>query len=705
MMNESAELLEGLIREISAKAGGVLEHTIKESFLFDSTRSAIAEELREMEEKIGSPEVAPYAQTILYAFDALADRQKRVIRDNLGLLKEGLDTSIDIVRQLAKTAADKSVLEFEIKLLERFIITSEVVRDWKDHVKNILIETSRVLDIYLLFSLFVTDNEQYEMEVFWLDSPSEHTKSTFEQVILNKIAENSAFESVNDIHISHNVARSEQQLPISQESVTLSTKSVFLEAPRIGGIVGLGVNFQSSVDPIKALVIESILTTLLNVVGSIKAIYKYTKDLEYYATRDPLTNQLNQRMFWEFLVYEVGRAKRHGYSMAVLMADVDDFKRLNDTYGHAFGDRFLSELAIVMKEAIRKEDMLARYGGDEFAIILPEVDMEQACLIAERLLEAVRRFSILVEEDNVRVRETVSVGIAIFPHHAAEARDLFLVADNMLYKAKEMGKNRVVFPSQQDVAGVFRNIGEKTFQIMRAIDERRITPYFQPIVQSNSGEIEAYEVLMRIDLPNRIMEAGEFIELAESSGLISQMDYIVTLQKAKERGFKGYLFLNMSPKALIIKEFIPTVRKIVRGSGIDPSQLVLEITERDTVRNVTLLQKFVLDLKYEGFNFAIDDFGSGFASFSYLKRFPIDFVKVDGEFIRGMQQPGSMDRAIVTSIETLAKGAGIRTVAESVEQEEIWADVRNVGIDYVQGYYVGRPAPDFVPPRGSLAGG
>lgn len=604
-----------------------------------------------------------------------------------------------LTRRLRAVAVDRDVLEFEVRLLEKFIITSEVVKDWKEHVQDILLEINKVMDVYFLFCIFRVEDEQYDLEVFWKGTPVAGTREVFERVITKQVRAHPRFAHPEQFTILHNVADPARTLELDADGIDLSTKSLFVESPSIGGIVGIGVHSDLSSDPTRHLVVESILTTLLNVVGSIKAIYKYTKELEYFATRDPLTNLYNQRVFWELLDYEVGRSERHGYKAGLLLIDIDNFKNVNDAYGHAFGDRFLREIAATLRQAVRRGDILARYGGDEFTVVLPEADQEQAYSVARRIMDGLARLHVNAP-DGVPVKCSASIGAAVLPDHAREAKDLFLIADNMMYRAKSLGKDRISLPSEDDIVGVLKSVGEKTMLIMNAIEERGVFPHFQPIMNVRTGIVEAHETLMRIRVPDGILNANEFVELAAGMGVMNKLDYIViekAFEKAAASRYRGLLFINMSPKALIVSEFIPTVRRLVERYGIDPGRVVFEITERDTVRNTNLLERFVLDLKFEGFKFAIDDFGSGFSSFQYIKRFPVDIVKIEGDFIRGMVASGGIDRAVVMSIVALAKELGIKTVAEYVETGEILEAVRAVGIDYAQGYHVGRPGTELVP--------
>jgi EAL domain-containing protein (putative c-di-GMP-specific phosphodiesterase class I) len=300
--------------------------------------------------------------------------------------------------------------------------------------------------------------------------------------------------------------------------------------------------------------------------------------------------------------------------------------------------------------------------------------------------------------DGQDVSASASIGIATYPDHADEPKDLFLFADNMMYKAKAEGKARVAVPSDEDVMDVFRSISEKGLTILRAVEEKRVIPYFQPILATEPDRIEAVEVLSRIDLGSTVMGASEFIEIAEKMGVIDRIDYVViekALEVIGESGFEGQVFINLSPRAMVLSEFIPTVRRLVEEAGIAKERIVFELTERDTVKNIQVLEKFVQELRLEGFKFAIDDFGSGFSSFHYLKHFPIDYLKIEGDFILNLLDD-KRDRAFVRLIAQLSRELKIRTVAEFVENPEVLEQVRELGIDYAQGYLIGRPAPSPV---------
>lgn len=602
-----------------------------------------------------------------------------------------------LANKLKDIAVDKDLLEFEVQLLDKFLITSDVVRDWRDYIGELLVDINRVMPTYTLMTIFRVDDDQFEVDVFWYGIPDESIKLHFEAYVQEAISKNEHFLEFSDYVIRHNTASHNSHIDINDYAdFAHRTKSLFLDTPKIGGIVGLSVQSDVVTDPIRHIVIDSILTTMANLVGSVKAINKYTHDLEYYAAHDPLTGLFNQRIFNDLLEYEIKRSEQHKDSFSLLVIDCDNFKPINDRYGHAFGDIFLQEFARLLGTVKRPEDILSRYGGDEFTIILPEADVKGALAIAHKITHGAEDFRLLAT-DGSYVGVTVSIGISTYPEHAKTHKELFLIADDMMYKAKEEGKNGVRIPSNDDILSVIKEQKAKSALLIDAVSNNRIVPYFQPIQTMRTGKNEIHELLMRIEIDGRVISAYEFIEIAESMSIINRMDLIVienAFKKIKEEKYEGILFINLSPKSLVVGNYTESITKLIHQYEIPKEQLVFEITERETVKNFAILEKFVLNLKMAGYKFAIDDFGSGFSSFHYIKKFPIDYVKIDGEFIVNINKD-KKDRAFVHSIVTLAQELGIQTIAEYVEDEEIVTTLKEMGVDYLQGFHIGRPKNNF----------
>lgn len=622
---------------------------------------------------------------------------------NITTLKSGFeefDTLMnefdELSRKLKDIAVDKEILEFEVKLLDKLIITSDVVRDWKEHIHDLLHDINSVMPIYSLTTIFESENGLCEIEIFWPGRPSDECRTYMEKAALELLEAHPSLDITNH-SIRHNYGNENYCLTtLVIDNIKHEAKSLILDTPKIGGVIGLGLQSELSNDAIFSIVIDSILTTLINLVGSVKAIHKYTDSLEYYATRDPLTGLFNQRVFRDLIGYEVKRAERHEYKFGLLVIDCDNFKPINDTYGHSFGDTFLKAFADLLSHAKRDEDILSRYGGDEFTLIIPESNKEEVFALAHRILRNADEFR-LSAPDGAEVHITASIGMAIYPDHSNDAGELFNVADSMMYRSKEEGKNAIRFPSQDDLDAIYSDSNDKAMLVLDAIKYHRIIPHFQPIMSLKDNATTIHELLMRIDIDNNTITAGNFIEKAEALGVIHQMDYIV-IEKAFEKihkiGYNGVLFINLSPKALIVNEFIAKINTLIHTYGIEKRQIVFEITERETVKSFALLEKFVNNLKLEGYRFAIDDFGSGFSSFHYIKKFPIDFIKIDGEFIINITSD-KKDLAFVKSIVSLAKELKVQTIAEFVENEEVLAFLREIGIDYVQGFHIGKPSLEF----------
>ncbi|MBF0542178.1 MAG: bifunctional diguanylate cyclase/phosphodiesterase [Nitrospirae bacterium] len=601
--------------------------------------------------------------------------------------------------KLKDVAIDKEIMEFEIKILEKLMITSDVIRDWKALVSKLLTEMNKVINACALFSIFHVDEGVYDIEVFWRCKPQDSTKESVERVI-NKliIKDNQVFNESSTFNVMHNVIDKTIELPeISESDIELQMKTIILENPQVGGVIGVGVQTEISKDSFRILMIEGILTTLISAVGSIKAIYKYTKDLEFYATRDPLTGLYNQRLFWELLGSESAKARRHKGKFVLMIIDFDKFKAINDTHGHKFGDNFLKTYSNAINDQLRQGDILCRYGGDEFTVLLPETQKDRAMIVAERIKNAIENTS-MTSPNKDTVNATISIGMAAFPDHGDNGQDIFLIADTMLYKSKETGRNTISVPTEEDIGEIYQKVSEKSLLVLRAIDENLLMPYFQPIVDTATKKILGHELLMRIIADNSVTPAKEFLEYADNMGLMQKLDFILmdrALQKMAAEKYSDTLFVNMTIKGLKISEYILKLMELVNKHRIDPSMIVFEVSEKEIIKNMGLLEKLIIELNFKGFRFAIEGFGRGLTSFQYIKHFPVDYIKIHNLLLKSAASD-SVDRAYLRSIITLARELNITIIAEYIENSDDNILAVNEKIECCQGYYSGKPGPEFV---------
>lgn len=633
--------------------------------------------------------------------DKLGDLKEveKVLKDESSGIRE-FDELRDSIHQLLQTlksiAVDREVLEFEIKILEKFILTADFLKDWKYYICAVLKEFNRIVPTVCMFTLFRTNNEGLEVVIFWLGEPGENHKRHLEDYIQEEAKRHFGIESLN---FEHKICAGIEIIH-DPKDMRIKTKSLVLEKPGISGICGVGFALEE-MNITFSLAIESTLTAIINTIGSAKAIDKYTKDIQFYANRDPLTGLFNRTMLIDFLILEIDRAKKEKSTFGIIMLDADNLGAINDTYGNTVGDQLLKFYADLIKEELGEGAFLARYEGDSFVAVLSGASEEDTLQTAKGLVQMLKEKHFVLEEGET-LSMSFSVGISIYPSHGEDYNNLLLIAENMVREAKKRGKGYVVVPSSEDVSRMIADISSIGFMLIRAVEKKSIIPYYQPIVNLKTGKVEAHEVLMRIEKDGEILPAGKFVEVAESMGLINKMDLILfekVMEKIKTSDYGGLIFLNISPKILLFPEFPSEVKRMVTEYRIDPSRIVFELTERETIKNLKLAEDFLKWLLVEGFRLALDDFGSGFSSYSYIKLFPCEFVKIEGELIQGMSAGSEADRAIVRSIASLCKELGIKTIAEFVENEGSFVELRDIGVDYAQGYYIGKPSSDFFKPK------
>lgn len=425
------------------------------------------------------------------------------------------------------------------------------------------------------------------------------------------------------------------------------------------------------------------------------------RELAYRASHDALTSLVNREEFERRLKRLVADAQAGGGPHAICYLDLDQFKLVNDTCGHAAGDALLKDVATALQVLVGENDTLARLGGDEFGLLLPQFATGQAARFAQDVVLALGRLRFEWSDRQFGIGG--SIGVAPIGRDSGTLDDVLMAVDAACYVAKERGRNRVhVFePADTDVA---RRQGQMRWvpRLQTALEVGDFQLMVQDIVPVPSGTITGRHLEVLICLPDasgRLIPPGEFLPAAQRYGLMGRIDRWVTGQVCEwlhwragtHRTLPELVAINLSGSSLSEAEFRDFAEEQVRSLP-EGANLCFEITESEAIANLDEASEFISRMKTHGCRFALDDFGSGLSSFAYLKRLPVDYVKIDGQFVRDIaRDPISL--AMVESIHRIGKVMGMQTIAEFVETEAIWQHVRAVGVDFCQGYYFGPTRP------------
>jgi diguanylate cyclase (GGDEF)-like protein/PAS domain S-box-containing protein len=419
------------------------------------------------------------------------------------------------------------------------------------------------------------------------------------------------------------------------------------------------------------------------------------EQLVYLAERDALTGLYNRHRFQQELSRTMLETERHQTKCAVMFFDLDEFKTINDSYGHRTGDALLIRVAGEIGALVRRNEVLARLGGDEFAILLPGVESNEAEALAERVVRAIAQIPFRFEGQNLRL--TTSLGIAYFPTHAADADDLVARADIAMYQAKDAGKNTWrVFRADNEADTEMRSRLSWGERISNALEKGLFQLHFQGVYRAEDSSLAHLEALIRmIDErnPDQLIMPSHFIQLAEKSGRILDIDHWVireVLRMLAENPAIPSIALNLSGRSLSEPSLPQFIGNELREAGVNPHRLIVEITETAAVSDLHDAQRMIEALRQMGCGVCLDDFGVGFASFAYLKHLHVDTIKIDGMFIRDLSNDPE-NQVFVQAMVSVALGLGKSVVAEYVEDGKTLALLRQFGVDLVQGYHLDRP--------------
>lgn len=609
------------------------------------------------------------------------------------------------LKSLSSVLIEKDLLERQSKVLESIILSHENVTQWKEFVQNILLDFHAIFPFnffYITFaeekgvSLFLYILGEYSPEIL-LEARQKLCQQVLDSIGLPKDSAVDVEEF--KIHCKHSNFVG-KDLDMNMISVPVS---VVDKATNLSGLLGVSYASHQRISPQEESVIRAILSVMVMVVGSSKVLSRALMELEYYSVHDPLTGLYNRRQFNDVLNYEVGRCERHYHEFCVLMLDIDNFKDINDSYGHATGDDALRAVAEILNRNIRKEDLCARIGGDEFAIILIETNARSGQIIADTIAKMLRETQLTSTQcDSFHL--TISIGVSSFPQDAKTANELMVSGDDAMYRVKSLGKDGVFLVEQIEDRINIRETRTQVEELRCALQENRIVPYYQSIVDCKTGEVMAFETLARLKtLEGETRSASVFIETIEKYGLSRDLDRAMiqnsliakrNLIKANAPEANAKIFLNLSVQEIQGRGILGFAEELCQQMEVPPEKIVFELLERDAIGDMTNMRKFLNNLRAKGFSFALDDFGSGYNSFHYLRDLHFEYVKIDGEFVRNIMN-SKLDYALVHNLSRLCQDIGMLTIAEFVENEEILLALQDMGINYVQGYHIGMPVSEM----------
>ncbi len=422
-----------------------------------------------------------------------------------------------------------------------------------------------------------------------------------------------------------------------------------------------------------------------------------SEQLSYQASHDDLTGLINRREFERRTERLLSTIELDKDEHALCYMDLDQFKVINDTYGHVAGDELLRQLARKLQGTIRKRDTLARLGGDEFGVLMEHCTLEQAHRVADEILKAIMDYQLFWEGNVFRIG--VSIGLVGVTEASGDFTELYKRADAACYLAKDLGRNRIHTYHPDDTELAVRH-GEMQWvgRINQALDEDRFCLYAQSIVSLDGSDNRHYELLIRmLGEQGEIIPPGSFLPAAERYNLIEKVDaWVVSHACALLAEYPlffeqvSFVSINLSGPSLTNKHFLESILHIFKETGVSPNKVCFEVTETVAVSNLDSAISFIQTLKESGFRFALDDFGSGISSFGYLKNLPVDYLKIDGMFVKDIVED-PIDYAMVKSINEIGHLMGMQTIAEFVENDEIKVMLTDIGVDYGQGYGLGKP--------------
>jgi diguanylate cyclase (GGDEF)-like protein/PAS domain S-box-containing protein len=620
---------------------------------------------------------------------------------------------IDRERVFARLEAEGFVKNFEYRLRRKDgseIVVLENSRAIHDDAGHIVAHEGTITDI--------TERKRAETRVFEEKERAQVTLQSIGDGVITTDA-NGIVDYINpvaqdltgwDMRSARNIVVSDIMM-IVNEHTRASVENPVIRCLKEGRVITLPENsvlitrngdevpIQDSAAPIR--------DRIGNIIGSVMVFHDISKEsrlfrqLSYQASHDTLTGLINRREFENSLVTALEKTRDNGeQTHALLYVDLDQFKVVNDTFGHTAGDALLRQLSELIQANIRSTDLLSRLGGDEFGIFLERCSDERAIEVAEDIRGSIEGYRFEWKDSFTTVR--CSIGIVMVNSENADVAGVMSSADVACYSAKDMGRNQIHLYRDSD-ASLRHEEMKWVSRITNAVEEDRFELFFQPIIgigETNGNSRGHYELLLRMrDEKGELVGPDQFIPAAERYNLMSTLDRWViheALTELADRNDEGgearyTLAINLSGTSLSEDRFLEFVIDELKKQKLPDGAICFEITETAAISNLSRVIHFMQTLKKLGCKFSLDDFGSGLSSFTYLKNLPVDYLKIDGQFIRNVAED-DVDESMVKAISSVGHAMGIETIAERVETKQVLDKLGALGIEFAQGYYIARPA-------------
>ena len=619
---------------------------------------------------------------------------------------------VDRERVFARLEAQGYVRNFEYRLRRkdgREVVVLENSRAIYDDDGNIVAHEGTITDI--------TERKIAETRIFEEKERAQVTLQSIGDGVITTDAEgrvdyvNPVAQDLTGLEIRHARGKPINEImTIINEHTRASVENPVVRCLREGRVISLAensvlINRQGNEIPIQDSA-APIRDRIGNIIGSVMVFHDVSKEsrlfrqLSYQASHDALTGLINRREFENRLVAALDSANGSQATHALLYLDLDQFKVVNDTFGHTAGDELLRQVSELVQFRIRSTDVLARLGGDEFGILLERCSEERALEVAEAIRSAIEEYRFTWQEAYTSVR--CSIGVVMVTKDSPSAASIMSSADVACYSAKDMGRNQVHLYRDSD-ASVRHEEMKWVSRITSAVEDNRLELFYQPIIgigKNKTGGRGHYELLLRMrDENGQLVGPDQFIPAAERYNLMSMLDRWVVkeaLTRLADRsghadGARFTLAINLSGTSLSEDRFLEFVIDELKTQRLPRGAVCFEITETAAISNLSRVIHFMQTLRKLGCMFSLDDFGSGLSSFTYLKNLPVDFLKIDGQFIRNIVDD-SVDESMVRAINQVGRAMGIETIAERVETRQVLDKLSDLGVEFAQGYFIARPS-------------